>query len=48
MIATAVPWYAADPAYFLIPGVLLFVTVLAFNVLGDAVRDTLDPRSKPR
>ncbi|MEU9045230.1 ABC transporter permease [Kitasatospora sp. NPDC048343] len=48
MIATAVPWYAADPAYFLIPGVFLFVTVLAFNVLGDAVRDALDPRSRPR
>ncbi|TQF01525.1 ABC transporter permease [Kitasatospora acidiphila] len=48
MIATAVPWYAADPAYFLIPGAFLFVTVLAFNVLGDAVRDALDPRSKRR
>ncbi|WP_371682526.1 ABC transporter permease [Kitasatospora sp. MMS16-BH015] len=46
MIATAVPWYATDPAYFLIPGVFLFVTVLAFNVLGDAVRDALDPRSR--
>ncbi|MCC9311785.1 ABC transporter permease [Kitasatospora sp. RB6PN24] len=48
MIATAVPWYAADPAYFLIPGAFLFVTVLAFNVLGDAVRDALDPRSQRR
>ncbi|KJS60220.1 ABC transporter permease [Streptomyces rubellomurinus] len=48
MIATAVPWYAADPVYFLVPGVFLFVTVLAFNVLGDAVRDTLDPRSQRR
>lgn len=48
MIASAVPWYAADPAYFLIPGGFLFVTVLAFNVLGDAVRDVLDPRSVRR
>jgi peptide/nickel transport system permease protein len=48
MIASAVPWYAADPWYFLIPGVALFVTVLAFNVLGDAVRDAIDPRSVPR
>ncbi|MEU2717038.1 ABC transporter permease [Streptomyces sp. NPDC007205] len=48
MIASAVPWYAADPVYFLIPGAFLFVTVLAFNVLGDAVRDALDPRSKRR
>ncbi|MFI9815600.1 ABC transporter permease [Saccharothrix variisporea] len=48
MIASAVPWYAADPAYFLIPGGFLFATVLAFNVLGDAVRDVLDPRSVRR
>ncbi|MFI1970606.1 peptide ABC transporter permease [Streptomyces cinnamoneus] len=48
MIASAVPWYAADPAYFLIPGGFLFLTVLAFNVLGDAVRDELDPGSKQR
>lgn len=48
MIATSVPWYAADPAYFLIPGAFLFSTVLAFNVLGDAVRDALDPRSQRR
>ncbi|MFH8384782.1 ABC transporter permease [Kitasatospora sp. NPDC018058] len=48
MIATAVPWYAADPAYFVIPGAFLFVTVLAFNVLGDAIRDALDPRSQRR
>ncbi|MEU8974788.1 ABC transporter permease [Streptomyces monashensis] len=48
MIASAVPWYAADPVYFLIPGAFLFVTVLAFNVLGDAVRDALDPRSQRR
>ncbi|MFF8868124.1 ABC transporter permease [Streptomyces sp. NPDC015139] len=46
MIASAVPWYAADPVYFLVPGAFLFITVLAFNVLGDAVRDALDPRSR--
>ncbi|MCQ4084829.1 ABC transporter permease [Streptomyces sp. RB6PN25] len=48
MIASAVPWYAADPVYFLIPGACLFVSVLAFNVLGDAIRDVLDPRSQRR
>jgi peptide/nickel transport system permease protein len=26
------------------PGVFIFVTVLAFNVLGDGLRDALDPR----
>jgi peptide/nickel transport system permease protein len=48
MIASAVPWYATDPAYFLMPGTCLFVTVLAFNVLGDAVRDAIDPGSRQR
>ncbi|WP_019874913.1 ABC transporter permease [Sporichthya polymorpha] len=36
--------YLADPAYMLIPGGALLVMVLAFNLLGDAVRDALDPK----
>ena len=28
------------------PGLAIFVTVLAFNVLGDGLRDALDPRAK--
>jgi len=28
------------------PGALLIVAVLAFNVLGEALRDALDPRSR--
>ena len=28
------------------PGLAIFVTVLSFNVLGDALRDALDPRQK--
>lgn len=34
--------------WMLMPGLLIFIAVLAFNVLGDAVRDTLDPRSRSR
>ena len=30
--------------YVVIPGVLITVTVLAFNLLGDGLRDVLDPR----
>ncbi|MGE0200269.1 MAG: ABC transporter permease [Candidatus Melainabacteria bacterium] len=30
------------------PGFLIFLAVLAFNVLGDAVRDILDPKSAVR
>ncbi|MCQ9389740.1 ABC transporter permease [Brevibacterium sp. 50QC2O2] len=35
MIASAVPWYSSDPMFFAIPGILLFLTVFAFTVLGD-------------
>ena len=34
--------------WLLSPGVLIFIAVLAFNVLGDAVRDILDPKSEKR
>ena len=27
-----------------VPGVAIFITVLAFNLLGDSLRDALDPR----
>jgi ABC-type dipeptide/oligopeptide/nickel transport system permease subunit len=29
-----------------LPGSLIFMTVLAFNLLGNAVRDAFDPRLK--
>ncbi len=31
--------------WMLMPGLLIFLAVLAFNVVGDAVRDILDPKS---
>src|SRR4029077_2514601 len=36
------PWWLV-----LFPGVAITVTVLAFNLLGDGIRDTLDPRLSP-
>jgi peptide/nickel transport system permease protein len=30
------------------PGIMIVLTVLAMNVLGDGVRDALDPRAKLR
>jgi peptide/nickel transport system permease protein len=32
----------------LVPGTLLFLTVLALNLIGDGLRDALDPRSRER
>jgi peptide/nickel transport system permease protein len=30
------------------PGLAIFITVLAFNLVGDGLRDALDPRQRPR
>jgi peptide/nickel transport system permease protein len=29
----------------IVPGVAIFITVVAFNLLGDGLRDALDPRT---
>ena len=34
--------------WLLTPGFLIFVSVLAFNLIGDTIRDVLDPQSKTR
>jgi ABC-type dipeptide/oligopeptide/nickel transport system permease subunit len=44
MIASAQPRLLTAPHLLLFPGLFLSVTVLAFVLLGDAVRDALDPR----
>jgi peptide/nickel transport system permease protein len=36
------------PMVAIAPGVMIVLTVLALNVLGDGLRDALDPRSKVR
>ena len=42
--ATSGGLYQLAPRLMLLPGTLLFLTVLAFNLLGDGLRDALDPR----
>ena len=36
------------PVLALLPGLMIFVTVIAFNFLGDGLQDALDPRSEKR
>jgi len=36
------------PALAFYPGILIFVTVIAFNFLGDGLQDALDPRATER
>ncbi len=33
-----------DKPWLLAPGFLIFITILCFNVLGDTLRDVLDPK----
>ncbi|NEB79944.1 ABC transporter permease [Streptomyces sp. SID14478] len=46
MLNQAVDYFQVDPQYMIVPGLAIFVTVLAFNLLGDGLRDALDPRSR--
>ena len=43
-IGDAVTWVQIDPLYLIFPGTALFLITLAFNVVGDGLRDALDPR----
>jgi peptide/nickel transport system permease protein len=44
MIAEATPDFSTAWWYMLFPGIALVLTVLAFNFIGDAMQDALDPR----
>jgi peptide/nickel transport system permease protein len=44
MLSSALDYYQSDPMYMVVPGVAIFITVLAFNLFGDGVRDALDPK----
>jgi peptide/nickel transport system permease protein/oligopeptide transport system permease protein len=45
MLSDAVSFYTM-PHFMLWPGLATFVTVLAFNLFGDGLRDALDPRAR--
>jgi peptide/nickel transport system permease protein len=40
--------FQLHPHQILYPGLILAVTVLSVNMLGDGLRDTLDPRFSKR
>ena len=46
MLNQAIGFYRIDPVFMLVPGLAIFITVMAFNLLGDGLRDALDPRSR--
>jgi peptide/nickel transport system permease protein len=45
MLADAVRFYTL-PYFMFWPGLAIFITVLAFNLFGDGLRDALDPKSR--
>ncbi len=48
MIADASPIFSSAWWYMLFPGLALLFTVLAFNLVGDALQDALNPRASRR
>lgn len=40
-------WFTA-PHLFIFPGLMIALSVLAFNFIGDGLRERLDPRQQPR
>jgi ABC-type dipeptide/oligopeptide/nickel transport system permease subunit len=46
MLSDAVHYYQVAPYFMVFPGLAIFVTVLAFNLFGDGLRDALDPRAR--
>lgn len=45
MLEESVGYFTVDPFYFFVPLTMLLAAVLSFNLLGDALRDALDPKS---
>jgi len=45
MLASAQSYIAQGPWLALFPGLAIFLTTLSFNLLGDGLRDVLDPKT---
>lgn len=46
MISEAREFLRSDPYMCIIPGIVIVLTALSFNLLGDGLRDAMDPRLK--
>ncbi|MCY9783273.1 ABC transporter permease [Nocardiopsis sp. EMB25] len=45
MLSEAIPFYQNGPYFVVFPGLAIFITVLAFNLFGDGLRDAFDPKT---
>lgn len=48
MLTVARMFFADAPWFAIFPGLAILVVAISFNLLGDGVRDVLDPRSRRR
>ncbi|MFM6974973.1 MAG: ABC transporter permease [Agromyces sp.] len=48
ILADSIQYASGDFLYFFLPGLMLVIIVVSFNLLGDGIRDALDPRSGRR
>jgi len=46
MISDGFGRFRIAPWLSIVPGIAIFFSVVGFNLLGDAIRDVLDPRLK--
>ena len=46
MLADSIQYYSVAWWFWLFPGIALLLTVLSFNLMGDGLRDALDPRTQ--
>lgn len=46
MVSTSRNYFMNAPWYSLFPGIAIFITVLSFNLLGDGMREILDPKTR--
>ncbi len=44
LVADGQPYFPEYWWYVFFPGIIIFLTVLGFNLLGDGIRDALDPK----
>jgi ABC-type dipeptide/oligopeptide/nickel transport system permease subunit len=44
MISDGIPFLRQSPHLVFFPGMAIMLTVLGFNLLGDGLRDALDPQ----
>lgn len=46
LLGSASHVFTVDPAYMIVPGAAMVITVLGFTLLGDSLRDAFDPRTR--